>query len=744
VPDISRLLKRRFLVAERDAEHPAEPDPFGKARTYLNYRSTAVWTAYITGGFAAILFLAQLLVLWVFVDLLVYRGRFPSFHTLTFAQQDRFFDKWKALPREEREDHLVAVGVPKTEAASLAGLEANRKLDRNTLDGRIWRAYLHSYLEKVSQGHDEAIRERLLSRVTIPAPADPDYDEVNQGLLSLAVRADINGRWFAPVITWFARWNRWTWDGTSSVLSAFLLGLLIISMMLLLLASLAVWMCRYAAALATIEASTQLRRTVYRHSVRLGTLAFRALGPAEAVTVFARHLEAVHDGLYAHLTSTYREPLLFVLLLAFALVLQPWLALSFLLFAVLVWLVGTQIILYYRRQGRLATNEAGERLTIMRETLMMMRLVKCYVMESFNQSRVERQLAAFADVQMQRLGGEAVSRPLLVGLGMACVLILMFAAGLIVLSGKMGVAGVVTMTTALVCLYWPVERWLEARRLIRRATDSATQVFKFLDRRSEVGQVVGAQFLEPVKKVIEFDSVTLREPGSNRLLLEEVSLTIPAGQRIGVVGSDDLEKHALVYLIPRLLDPTQGEIRIDSHNLRFVTIDSLRDQIATVLQHNLVFHDSVANNIGCGDPGYTLPQIIEAAKLAHAHHFIQKLPRGYETPIGELGHPLSVSQQFRIALARAILRDPALFIIEEPQSELDDDTKALLDDTLARVLPGRTCIFLPHRIKTIRSCDKLILVHKGKIVTTGVHKELLSTNPLYRHLHYLEFNEIDD
>ncbi len=228
------------------------------------------------------------------------------------------------------------------------------------------------------------------------------------------------------------------------------------------------------------------------------------------------------------------------------------------------------------------------------------------------------------------------------------------------------------------------------------------------------------------------------------MLLEGVSLTIPAGQRVGLIGSEELEKHALVYLIPRLLDPTAGEIRIDQHNLRWVTLDSLRIQIATVLQNNLVFHDTVANNIGCGDQAYTLPQIIEAAKMAHAHHFIQKLPKGYETPIGELGHPLGLSEQFRIGLARAILRDPALLVVEEPETTLDDETKSLLDDTLARFLPGRTAIFLPHRVSTIRSCNRLFLVHKGRVVAAGDHKELLAHNPLYRHLHYLEFSEVAD
>jgi len=727
-------------VADHDNEPSADADAFAKARGYLKYRSSAMWTAYLAGGVAAVLFLLQLVVLWMFVDLLVFRGRFPSFHTLTFSQQTRFLQEWNSLPPAERKGRLAAVGIDESNAARLAGTEARRDLDRDDLDGRIWRAQLGHVL--ATRVHPDLVR-----RVDLPTPGEADYrdyDEVNNGLLSLVVRYDASASMWTPMVSTFAAWNRWTWDGTRSVLSAYLLGLLVLSLVLLLLGSLAVWLSRYAAAVATTEASAQMRRTVYRHSMRLGTLAFRALGPAEAVTVFTRHIEAVHDGLYAWLTSHYREPLLFGLLLGFALILQPWLALSFLLFAVLVWLVGSQIILHYRFQGRIATNEAGQRLTILRESLMMMRLVKCYVMDLFNQNRVERQLAAYADVQMQRLGGEAISRPLLVGLGMACVLILMFVAGLIVLSGQMGVAGVVTMTTALVCLYYPFERWLEGRRLIRRGRDSAGQVFAFLERRSEVGQVVGAQFLDPVKKGIEFDGVSLREPGSSRLLLDGVSLTIPAGKKIGLIGAEDLEKYALVYLLPRLLDPSQGEIRIDNHDLRYVTLDSLREQIATVLQHNLVFHDTVANNIGCGDPSYTLPQIIEAAKLAHAHHFIQKLPQGYETPIGELGHSLSTSQKFRIALARAILRDPALLIIEEPAAEIDDDTKSLLDDTMARILPGRTVIFLPHRISTIRHCDKLVLLHKGKVVATGDHKELLAGNPLYRHLHYLEFNEIDD
>jgi ATP-binding cassette subfamily B protein len=197
----------------------------------------------------------------------------------------------------------------------------------------------------------------------------------------------------------------------------------------------------------------------------------------------------------------------------------------------------------------------------------------------------------------------------------------------------------------------------------------------------------------------------------------------------------------LVYLLPRFLDPSHGEIRIDGKNLRWVTLDSLRIQIAMVLQHNLVFNDTVANNIGCGDPAYNLQRIVDAAKIAHAHQFISKLPLGYETLIGELGQALNPGEMFRIALARAILRDPAILVIEETTTPLDDDTKGIIDDTYQRVLPGRTVIFLPHRLTTIRTCDKIFILYDGKIEASGEHRELLNDSELYRHLQYMEFNE---
>ncbi|HEY7330921.1 MAG TPA: ABC transporter ATP-binding protein [Gemmataceae bacterium] len=715
-------------------DRQSEQAAFAKACAYLNYQQGAKWTAHIAAAGTGLVYVALLIVLWLFTDLLVYRGQLPTLHTLTPLQQNRFRGEWNQLPAEERHQRLQALGyLTQDQIQRLAAMQLEPDISSETVrsDVRyIWYAQVrHILSEKLGA---ESLPER------------DDYN-ANVGITSLLVRSQTEGRIYAPVVSKLAKWAPWTRNPNprrSGIISSYLIGLLLIGVLLALLGATLMLLMREMAARASIEAATRLRRAVYHHTFRLGTLAFRALGPTEAVSIFARHIEAVHDALFTHLTVSYRAPIKFALLIAFALLVQFWLALASLVLAILVWLIGGQMAAYFRRRGRQATHLASEYLTIMRESLMLMRLVKCYLLEQFNQNRVERQLSRYSRVQLIRLRGEALYQPLLVLFGLLCALLLLFVAGILVLSGQLTVASLVALSTALVSLYQPLQSWLEARKLVRRGRDSADNVFKFLERRGEVGQVVGAEFLPPLHKQIEFDSVSLREPGSNRMLLQDVSLTIPAGKRIGLIGSDDLEKHALVYLIPRLLDPTSGEIRIDQHNLRWVTLDSLRAQISIVLTHNLVFHDTVANNIGCGDNAYTLGQIIDAAKLAHAHHFIQKLSKGYETPIGELGHSLSISEQFRIALARAVLRDPALLIVEEPETALDEETKALLDDTWTRVLPGRTVIFLPHRISTIRSCDTLFLLHKGRIVASGVHKELLAQNPLYRHLHYLEFNEM--
>jgi ABC-type multidrug transport system fused ATPase/permease subunit len=278
------------------------------------------------------------------------------------------------------------------------------------------------------------------------------------------------------------------------------------------------------------------------------------------------------------------------------------------------------------------------------------------------------------------------------------------------------------------------------RRSLRQAGRAAAGIFDFLERRPEIQQAVAAQFLAPLHERISFENVSLESP-SGRPLLTGASAEIPAKSRTAIVGLDEASKLAMVCLIPRLIDPKVGRVRMDGVDLRDITLESLRAQVATVLQTDLVFSDSVLANIGLGDESYGLPRIVEAAKVAHAHHFIQDLPDGYDTVIGPLGHYLRTDEQYRIALARAFLHDPSVVIIEEPLATLDDEVKQLIDDTIDRLAPGRTLIFLPHRLSTIRKCDQVLVLHNGRIEAAGAHRDIHSHNKLYRHIQYVEFNQ---
>lgn len=714
--------------------------PFHKAYSYLNFNARAKWAALICAAAVGVVLVALLTVLWLFADQMVWRGRVPDARDLSPFQYARLERRWNNLDTAERIELLATAGFSESERRTIA-----EKSFTDLLPEQI-----EAYWEEVAYGFLQtrvgtAAAERVFHESS-QTRSGYAMDRADHGILSLVVREQASER-RVSLIPWLARWNPWMWNAGSATrpwFPPYLAGLTLIAAILGLFWALFVILNREMAARATIEATNRLRRAVYHHTFRLGTLAIRALGPSEAVSILTRYIEAVHDALYSRLTVYVREPITIVLLLLFAVLIHPLLALVFLLFALVVWQLGLRLVKTVRTQTRLANNVAAERLSIIRESLMLMRLVKCYLMEQFNQARIERQLVRYGQVQRVRHRGESIAWPALMLLAGFCVLVLFYVGALLILYGQLSAASAVVLATTLSCLYGPVENWLEARKLMKRGKEGAEHVFGFLERRGEVGQVVGAEFLPPLGKQIEFDNVTLHDASSSKTLLEAVSLSIPAGQRVGLVGVDNLEKHALVYLIPRLLDPSSGEIRIDRHNLRWVTLDSLRTQIGIVMMHNLVFHDTVRNNIGCGDPSNTLPQIIDAAKMAHAHHFIQKLPNGYETPIGELGHQLSMSEQYRIALARAILRDPALLIIEEPDTDLDEDTKSLLDDTLARFLPERTVIYLPHRISTMKTCSVIYLINKGRIVDSGTHRDLLARNKLYRHLHYLEFNEMDE
>ena len=487
------------------------------------------------------------------------------------------------------------------------------------------------------------------------------------------------------------------------------------------------------------DAVQRMRRAIYNQAYRLGTTEVSGIGAAPAINVFTRDTDALRDGLIAWLESIVREPILIVLLLVLALMAHWALALLFLLLATMGGFLARRQVMAARASSAAAVHMAAEKLALLQESLFLFRLTRGYAMENAAASRFERNLTQFTQSEARQLNSSAGVGPVIQFVGALSISLVVGLASFNLLENAISPSSIVVLYASLICMYWPAMRLYQRYWLVQHGSEAAQSLFAFLEQHTRLVQVADANFLSPMSRSLELVGVRVQEPGQPPVL-EGVNLTIQAGTRTAIMGLDERAKRALAYLIPRFLDPAEGRVLIDSQDIRFVTLESLRAQVAMVLQDELVFSGTVGENIGCGDPSFALPHIVDAAKIAHAHSFVQRLPKGYDTLIGDQGEPLSVGQQFRIALARAILRDPTIAVIEEPGVHLDEDTKSLLDDTLVRFCPGRTVLFLPHRLSTIRNCDSIVILHDGKIATTGNHRDLTLSSELYRHLQYTEFN----
>ncbi len=704
-----------------------ESTPFERLKRDFLKVQFEQWGTRASSIVAAVTTLLLLLLVYLFVDLMVYKGLVPKFAELSPARQREFVAEWSARPESDRNESIHRLTTNETMASRLAAGGELSPAPTVAEWELLWRSGIYLALkQRVGQAAADAYLPN--------APTEPNAESPRLGILSLVARE--RNRWTGQFVGWIAGWNSWTWrpssNGTPNL--PYLTGLCILAFLLAALRGFVVAVQAYLAAAAKLDIVTRLRRAIYLHTYRLGSYSVRAVGTGEAEQLFTKQADAVGTGVHASLVSTYRYPLLVVGLLTLIMLVNFWLAVSFLMLAVLLWLIGGQLAAHFRQEGRRGNLQYESAVVLLVESLGLLRLVKCFQMERFNQNRVERQLAESNRAHWRKLRGQALSAPLLGSIALIAAVALLYLAGRSILGGESTVAGLAVMAVALALLGQPIAGWFDSRRKIQRGQEAADAIMEFLDRRGEAAEAADAEYLPALTTRLEFRHVTLKQPGSDKHLLENVSFAVPAGARVALVGHSLTEKRSLVCLIPRFMDPTSGEIRIEDKNIRWVTHESLRAQVALVMQDDLVFTDTVANNIGCGDPQYSLPQIIEAAKLAHAHQFIEKLSYGYETIIGEFGQSLRPGEQFRLALARALLRDPSILIIEEPAGTIDEDTLALLDDTLERAGHGRTIIFIANRLSTLRLVDRVFLLKNGYLEASGTHRDLWQNNEYYRRL----------
>lgn len=488
------------------------------------------------------------------------------------------------------------------------------------------------------------------------------------------------------------------------------------------------------------ELAARLRKSIHRQTLRLGPSDLEGREISQAQQHFTQDVEQLAESVYSWTDRLGRDPLQLLLLIGLAIAVHPVLAIECLIPLGVCWYLTQRQREAGDEARAVAAAQSAKDLRLLGESLMKTRLVRGYGMENFEQEQFQKYLQRYQEKSLaSRRSWSGPGVALLVGTCLAVVLFLIGGRVLLPPQELSPAAGLL-MSAALVSTWFPLRSLARVSREHSSAEQAALRIQTYLNRIPEVGQAVGAKFLQPLNKLLEFDGVTYSTPGK-RVLLDGLKLKIPAGRFVAIVSPEPLESLSLAYLLPRFIEPQSGRIMIDGEDISWVTLESLRAETVFVGGKDPFFTGTVRENISCGLPNYSLQEVTEAAKVAHAHNFILKLPQGYETVIGEHGEQLDTGQSFRLGLARAVLRKPALLIIEEPLDPLDEDTKSMVDDAYKRIVQKRTVLLLPSRLSTLRRTDEIVLIFRGKVEAIGPHARLVQSCQLYRHWEYMRFNE---
>jgi subfamily B ATP-binding cassette protein MsbA len=401
------------------------------------------------------------------------------------------------------------------------------------------------------------------------------------------------------------------------------------------------------------------------------------------------------------------------------------------------------------RRTRHTTRHGQDKLAdvqnILHETITGNRIVKAFGMEAWEFARFRKAAQRLFRANLRSVAAAALSSPLMDFFGATAVALLLLLGREQVVHGFMKPETFVAFIIAVFKLYDPVRKFALFHNGFQQALGASSQIFKFMDTRDEVQEKPGAPALPPFSKKISFEDVSFyyESEGVQREVLRHIDLEVNAGEILALVGSSGAGKSTLVSLIPRFFDVTSGRIAIDGHDLRDVSISSLRAQIGVVTQETVLFNDTLRNNIAYGQPGVSQTEVEAAARAALAHDFIRKLSAGYETVIGEKGVRLSGGERQRIAIARALLKNAPILILDEATSALDSESEALVQSALQNLMSGRTVVVIAHRLSTVRRADRIVVIENGAVADIGSHEELMQKLGTYRRLYDLQFIDVE-
>ncbi len=380
----------------------------------------------------------------------------------------------------------------------------------------------------------------------------------------------------------------------------------------------------------------------------------------------------------------------------------------------------------------------GDATAVLEETLSGVRVVKAFGREGYETARFGSAVDRAFALALRRTRVRAVFVPLMTLLGFAAVTFVLWYGGRQVLAGTLSPGELVSMLVYMLLIIAPIGTLTTLYSQLAEALGAAERIFEVLDTPTEPLDRPGLPALPSLIGSVELRNVSFGYPNSARVL-HDISMRVQPGEVVALVGPSGAGKTTLVNLIPRFYEPQRGEVLLDGYPVRDYSLESLRAQISVVPQETLLFGASVRENIAYGRLDATDEEIREAARAANAHNFIQLLPDGYDTLVGERGVKLSAGQRQRIAIARALLRDGQVLILDEATAALDNESEALVQDALERLMSDRTTLVIAHRLSTVERADKIVVLDRGRIVEQGTHRELLDLEGLYYRLYTRSF-----